>query len=95
MPLFGIFLVALVLIVYRSLRALGAIIVTLGSVVAIAVGLAAIFGWSNTVVSTLVPTDRDGHDDRDPGLHPFEIHGAGRRSDPARNTTRARSPTNS
>jgi predicted RND superfamily exporter protein len=55
MPLFGIFLVALVLIVYRSLRALGAIIVTLGCVVAIAVGLAAIFGWSNTVVSTLVP----------------------------------------
>src|SRR5882757_9743430 len=55
MPLFGIFLVALVLIVYRSLRALGAIIVTLGAVVAIAVGLAAIFGWSNTVVSTLVP----------------------------------------
>jgi predicted RND superfamily exporter protein len=55
MPLFGIFLVALVLIVYRSLRVLGAIIVTLGSVVAIAVGLAAIFGWSNTVVSTLVP----------------------------------------
>ena len=55
MPLFGIFLVALVLIVYRSLRALAAIILTLGSVVAIAVGLAAIFGWSNTVVSTLVP----------------------------------------
>lgn len=55
MPLFGIFLVALVLIVYRSLRALSAIILTLGSVVAIAVGLAAIFGWSNTVVSTLVP----------------------------------------
>jgi predicted RND superfamily exporter protein len=55
MPLFGIFLVALVLIVYRSLRALAAIIITLGSVVAIAVGLAAIFGWSNTVVSTLVP----------------------------------------
>ena len=55
MPLFGIFLVALVLIVYRSLRALGAIILTLGSVVAIGVGLAAIFGWPNTVVSTLVP----------------------------------------
>jgi uncharacterized protein len=55
MPLFGLFLVALVLIVYRSLRALGAIIITLGSVVAIGVGLAAIFGWSNTVVSTLVP----------------------------------------
>ncbi len=55
MPLFGLFLVALVLVVYRSLRALGAIILTLGSVVAIGVGLAAFFGWSNTVVSTLVP----------------------------------------
>ena len=55
MPLFGVFLIALVLIVYRSLRALAAIIITLGSVVAIAVGLAALFGWSNTVVSTLVP----------------------------------------
>ena len=55
MPLFGIFLVALVLIVYRSLRALAAIILTLGSIVAMAVGLAAIFGWPNTIVSTLVP----------------------------------------
>src|SRR3954453_1440066 len=55
MPLFGIFLVALVFIVYRSFRALGAIILPLGSVVGIGVGLAAIFGWSNTVVSTLVP----------------------------------------
>ncbi len=55
MPLFGLFLVGLVLIVYRSWRALAAIILTLGSVVAIGVGLAAIFGWSNTVVSTLVP----------------------------------------
>jgi predicted RND superfamily exporter protein len=55
MPLFGLFLVALVFIVYRSVRALGAIILTLASVVAIGVGLAALFGWSNTVVSTLVP----------------------------------------
>jgi uncharacterized protein len=55
MPLFGIFLVALIFIVYRSIRALGAIILTLGSVVGIGVGIAAIFGWSNTVVSTLVP----------------------------------------
>ena len=55
MPLFGIFLVALVFIVYRSWRTLAAIILTLGSVVGIGVGLAAIFGWSNTVVSTLVP----------------------------------------
>lgn len=55
MPLFGLFLVALVFIVYRSIRALGAIILTLGAVVAIGVGLAILFGWSNTVVSTLVP----------------------------------------
>jgi predicted RND superfamily exporter protein len=55
MPLFGIFLMVIVFIVYRSWRALGAIIFTLGAVVAIAVGLAAIFGWSHTVVSTLVP----------------------------------------
>jgi uncharacterized protein len=55
MPLFGIFLMALVLIVYRSWRALGAIVLTLGAVVAIAFGLADLFSWSNTVVSTLVP----------------------------------------
>ncbi|HZO23310.1 MAG TPA: MMPL family transporter [Steroidobacteraceae bacterium] len=55
MPLFGIFLMALVFIVYRSWRALGAIIVTLAVVVAIAVGLADLFGWSHTVISTLVP----------------------------------------
>jgi predicted RND superfamily exporter protein len=55
MPLFGIFLMTLVLIVYRSWRALAAIVLTLGAVVAMAVGLADIFGWSNSVVSTLVP----------------------------------------
>ncbi|HEY6483505.1 MAG TPA: MMPL family transporter [Steroidobacteraceae bacterium] len=55
MPLFGIFLMALVLILYRSWRTLGAIVVTLGVIVAIAVGLAALFGWPHTVVSTLVP----------------------------------------
>jgi hypothetical protein len=55
MPLFGIFLMVIVFIVYRSWRALGAIILTLGAVVAIAVGLAALFGWSHSVVSTLVP----------------------------------------
>ena len=55
MPLFGLFLMVLVFIVYRSWRTLSAIILTLGSVVAIAVGLADLIGWSNTVVSTLVP----------------------------------------
>jgi predicted RND superfamily exporter protein len=55
MPLFGIFLMTLVLIIYRSWRALAAIILTLGTLVAIAMGLAHLFGWSHTVISTLVP----------------------------------------
>jgi predicted RND superfamily exporter protein len=55
MPLFGIFLLTLVLLVYRSWRALAAIVLTLGAVVAMAVGLADIVGWTNTVVSTIVP----------------------------------------
>jgi uncharacterized protein len=55
MPLFGVFLMTLVLIVYRSWRALAAIVLALGAVVAIAVGLGDLFGWPNTVVSTLVP----------------------------------------
>ncbi|TLZ15585.1 MAG: hypothetical protein E6K34_13135 [Gammaproteobacteria bacterium] len=55
MPLFGIFPITLVLIIYRSWRALGAIILTLGAVIAIAMGLAYLFGWTQTVVSTLVP----------------------------------------
>ena len=55
MPLFGIFLMTLVVIIYRSWRALAAIVLTLGIVVAMAVGLGGVFSWSNTVVSTLVP----------------------------------------
>jgi uncharacterized protein len=55
MPLFGVFLMALILIVYRSWRTLAAIILTLAAVVAMAVGLAAPFGWPQTVVSALVP----------------------------------------
>jgi predicted RND superfamily exporter protein len=55
MPLFGLFLMTLVLIIYRSWRALGAMILTLGALVAIAMGLADLFGWSHTVISTLVP----------------------------------------
>jgi predicted RND superfamily exporter protein len=45
----------LVLIIYRSFRALLAIIFTLGAVVAVGVGQADIFGWTNSVVSGLVP----------------------------------------
>jgi uncharacterized protein len=55
MPLFGIFLMTLVLVIYRSWRTLGAIILTLGALVSIAVGLADVFGWSHTVISSLVP----------------------------------------
>jgi predicted RND superfamily exporter protein len=55
MPLFGVFLLTLVAIVYRSWRTLAAIILTLGAVAAMAVGLGDLFGWSNTIVSTLVP----------------------------------------
>ena len=55
MPLFGLFLMTLVFIIYRSWRALGAIILTLGALVAIAMGLADLFGWVHTVISTLVP----------------------------------------
>jgi predicted RND superfamily exporter protein len=55
MPLFGIFLLTLVAIVYRSWRTLAAIILTLGAVMAMAVGLGDVFGWSNNIVSTLVP----------------------------------------
>jgi predicted RND superfamily exporter protein len=55
MPLFGIFLTALVFVVFRSWRALAAIILTLGAVVAIGVGLGALLGFTDSVVSTLVP----------------------------------------
>jgi predicted RND superfamily exporter protein len=55
MPLFGIFLTALVFVVFRSWRALAAIILNLGAVVAISVGLGALFGFTDSVVSTLVP----------------------------------------
>ncbi len=55
MPLFGVFLLTLVAIVYRSWRTLAAIVLTLGAVMAMAVGLGDVFGWSNNIVSTLVP----------------------------------------
>jgi hypothetical protein len=55
MPLFGLFLLALVFIVYRSWRALAAIILTLGATEAIAVGIGELLRFSNSVVSTLVP----------------------------------------
>jgi predicted RND superfamily exporter protein len=55
MPLFGVFLMTLIFVVFRSWRTLAAIILTLATVVAIAVGLSDPFDWPNTVVSALVP----------------------------------------
>lgn len=55
MPLFGMFLMGLVLLVYRSWRTLAAVVLTLGAVVAVAMGLADLLGFSHTVVSALVP----------------------------------------
>ncbi|MBV8342988.1 MAG: MMPL family transporter, partial [Gammaproteobacteria bacterium] len=55
MPLFGLFLMTLVLVVYRSWRVLAAVVLTLAAVVAVAMGLAAPLGFSHTVVSALVP----------------------------------------
>jgi len=55
MPLFGLFLVALIFLLYRSWRALLAMVITLGIVVAIALGVAALTGWPHTIVSSLVP----------------------------------------
>jgi hypothetical protein len=55
MPLFGVFVVALILLVYRSWRALAAVVLTLAMVVAIALGVADIFAWPHTIVSALVP----------------------------------------
>jgi hypothetical protein len=76
MPLFGIFLMTLVLLIYRSWRALGAIILTLGSLVAIAMGLADVFGWSHTVISALVPLTVMVTDHGDAGVPAFPVYRA-------------------
>ena len=55
MPLFGVFLITLVFVIYRSWRALAAIVLTLGALVAMGIGIAWPLGWSNTVISTIVP----------------------------------------
>ncbi len=54
-PLFGAFVIALVLFLYRSGRALVAILLTLAACVALTVGMAAPMGWTFTIVSSLVP----------------------------------------
>jgi len=54
-PLFGLFVVAIALFLYRSWRSLAAILLSLGVAVALGVACGALFGFSFTVVSALVP----------------------------------------
>jgi predicted RND superfamily exporter protein len=55
MPLFGAFLVAVTLFLYRSWRSLLAIVISLGATVALGVGFGQPAGFSFTIVSSLVP----------------------------------------
>jgi predicted RND superfamily exporter protein len=54
-PIFAVLLVSVALFLYRSWRALLAIILALGAAVALGVGAGALLGFSFTIVSTLVP----------------------------------------
>jgi predicted RND superfamily exporter protein len=54
-PVFGLFVVALVLFLYRSWRTLVAIVLALGAAVAIGVAAGRVLGFTFTVVSALVP----------------------------------------
>jgi predicted RND superfamily exporter protein len=54
-PVFGLFVVALALFLYRSVRTLVAILVALGTAVALAVAAGRLLGFSFTLVSALVP----------------------------------------
>jgi len=54
-PVFAVLLVVVVLFLYRSWRALVAILLALGAAVALGVGVGAALGFSFTIVSALVP----------------------------------------
>jgi predicted RND superfamily exporter protein len=54
-PIFGALVVGIALFLYRSFRGLLAIVLALGTAVALAVGAGALLGFSFTVVSALVP----------------------------------------
>ncbi|HUM11630.1 MAG TPA: MMPL family transporter [Myxococcaceae bacterium] len=54
-PVFGLLVVGLALFLYRSVRSLLAILVALGSSVALAMGAGQLLGFSFTVVSAVVP----------------------------------------
>ncbi len=55
LPLFVLFVIALTLVIYRSARALAAILITLGTTVALSVAFAAVVGYSFSIVSAVVP----------------------------------------
>jgi len=54
-PLFGLFVVVILLILYRSLRTLAAFLVTLAASVSLTVGFGHAAGFAFTIVSSLVP----------------------------------------
>jgi predicted RND superfamily exporter protein len=54
-PVFALFVVGLALFLYRSVRALLAILLALGAAVVLAVGVGRVLGFAFTVVSALVP----------------------------------------
>ncbi len=54
-PLFGLFVIGISLFLYRSWRSVLAILLSLGTSVALAVGAGELLGFSFTVVSALVP----------------------------------------
>lgn len=54
-PVFGLFVIGIALYLYRSLRSLLAIVLALGTSVALAMGAGQLLGFSFTVVSALVP----------------------------------------
>jgi len=54
-PLFGLFVVVLVMGLYRSWRALGAFVVSMGVNVGLAVGYIGLVGGTFTIVSVLIP----------------------------------------
>ena len=54
-PLFGLFVVVIILILYRSVRTLAAFLLTLAASVALTVGCGHAAGFAFTIVSSLVP----------------------------------------
>ncbi|MBI5542631.1 MAG: MMPL family transporter [Deltaproteobacteria bacterium] len=54
-PLFVVFVVLLIVVIYRSWRALAALVLSLGTAVALGVGVAHLLGYSFAIISALVP----------------------------------------